>query len=56
MITAYDFQKVRNEITWGNQDVQRVLADLRWEISTMFVISLAANAILAALVFWAVAK
>ncbi|MEW5899130.1 MAG: hypothetical protein AB1652_08170 [Bacillota bacterium] len=56
MITVYDLQKLQNKVTWGNQDIQKTLIDLRYEITTMFVISLAVNTFLAALVVWAVAK
>lgn len=58
MITAHEsyYQNLKDNIRWGNRDIQQTLADPRWEISTMFVISLAVNTLLAALVVWAVAK
>lgn len=58
MITVHEsyFQNLKDNIRWGNQDLQQNLADLRWEITTMFVVSMAANTFLAALVIWAVTK
>lgn len=58
MLTAHEsyYQNLKDNIHWGNQDVQRALADLRWDITTMFVISLMVNTFMAALVIWAVTK
>ena len=56
MITVYDIQKLQNKVTWGDRDIQKTLIDLRYEITTMIVISLAINTFLAALVVWAVTK